>query len=112
MSDAKSAFQTAYDEGLKTLNADASWQQLDDVTEQTILGQVSLALLPPPVTKTNEDVLGELERSSLDARVSGVAAVSERVVKAIPDDFADPENDANAVLTALTHPDNRQSNAQ
>lgn len=77
------AFQTAYDEGLKTLNADASWQQLDDAGRQAILGQVGLAFASPPLTKTDEDVLAELDRSSLEARVSAVAAVSDRVARAL-----------------------------
>ncbi len=77
------AFQTAYNEGLKTLNADASWQQLDGAAKQAILSQVSLTSPTPPVTKTDEDVLRELDRSSLDARVSAVAAVSERVARAL-----------------------------
>jgi hypothetical protein len=77
------AFQAAYDSGLEILSADTSWQQLDDADRQTILSQVGLAPPAPPATKTDEDVLGELDRSSLDARVSAVAAVSERVARAL-----------------------------
>lgn len=78
-----SVFQKVYDEGLKTLKADASWQQLDDAGRQAILNQVSLAPPTSPVTKTDEDTLRELDRSSLDARVSAVAAVYERVARAL-----------------------------
>ena len=77
------AFQTAYDEGLKILNADTSWQLLDDGAKQAILSQVRLVPPIPPITKTDEDVLRELDRSSLDARVSAVAAVSERMARAL-----------------------------
>ncbi len=83
MTEQATLFQSAYDEGLKTLDADTSWQQLDDTAQQAILSQVSLAPPIPPVTKTDKDVLGELDRSSLDARVSSVAAISERVARAL-----------------------------
>ena len=77
------AFQAVYDKGLETLNADTSWRQLDDAGRQVILNQVSLTPPTAPVTKTDEDVLRELEQSSLDARVSAVAAVTERVARAL-----------------------------
>jgi len=77
------AFQAAYDGGLKTLGADASWQQLKGEDRTAILGQVGLTPPKPPVTKTDENVLRELDQSSIDARVSAVAAVSERVVRAL-----------------------------
>ena len=77
------AFQAAYDQGLKTLNADASWQQLEEADQLAILGKVRLSPPTSLAIKTDEDVLVELDRSSIDARVSAVAAVSDRVARAL-----------------------------
>jgi len=77
------SFKTAYDGGLQTLATDASWKQIEDAAQQAILTQMGLTAPTPPVTKTDEDVLRELDRSSLDARTSAVAAVSERVARAL-----------------------------
>jgi hypothetical protein len=77
------AFKSAYDEGIKTLNADASWQKIDAASQQAILEQVGLFPASQPATKTDEDVLCELDRSSLEARVSEVAAVPERVARGL-----------------------------
>jgi len=77
------ALQTAYDTGLEILTADSSWQQLDDATTSSILSLVGLTPPNPPVTRTDEDVLCELDKASLDARASTVAAVSARVTHAL-----------------------------
>ena len=101
------AFQIAYDAGLETLNADTSWQQLDDAGKQAVLSRVSLTPPTPPVTKTDEDVLRELQQSSLDARVSTVAAVSERVARALEEAARRLKPEAKRIhLRAATLEDN------
>ncbi len=77
------AHQSSYKSGLETLNADASWQQLDDTTKQGILIRVALSSIDPPVIKTDEDLLRELNRTSLEARASATAAVPARVAQAL-----------------------------
>ncbi len=77
------ALKSAYNNGLATLNADASWQKLDDASKQGILNQVGLAPPTPPVIKTGEDVLRELDRASLEARASATAAVPARIALAL-----------------------------
>jgi len=77
------ALKSAYDSGLGTLSADASWQLLDDTAKQGILNQVGLAPPIPPVIKTDENVLRELDRASLEARASATAAVPARIAKAL-----------------------------
>ena len=77
------AFGAAYDDGLATLNRDASWKQLNDDAQLAILAQVGLAQPVPPTIKTDEDVLRELDHASLDARASATAAVQTRVAQAL-----------------------------
>ena len=77
------AMQKAHDNGMATLNADESWQQLDDITKQGMLKQVGLIQPSPPVIKTDEDVLRELDSISLEARASATAAVPARVAQAL-----------------------------
>jgi hypothetical protein len=78
-----SAFHEAYQKGLETLEADTSWMQLDEANQKAILSQVGLASPIQPSVKTNDDLLRELNHFPVDARVSAVAAVSERVTRAL-----------------------------
>jgi hypothetical protein len=73
----------AVQDGVETLEADASWQTLDGSTRKEILTKVGL--LPPnePVIKTDEELLQELDRQTLAARADTVAAVPERITQAL-----------------------------
>lgn len=78
-----SALQKAFEEGIQTLQDDASWQSLDESARDQILGQVGLKPPTEPAIKTDESLLAELDRQSLAARADAVAAVPERVTRAL-----------------------------
>lgn len=73
----------AYDNALSTLNADDSWQQLDETKQQAILSQVGLIEPQPPALKTTDDLLDELTRRPLEARSDAISAVPNRVSTAL-----------------------------
>lgn len=77
------ALRQAVNEGLQTLQADASWQALDESARDRILGQVGLRPPAEPVIKTDVSLLEELNRQPLAARADAVAAVPERVTQAL-----------------------------
>ena len=76
-------YESAFKEGMKSLDADSSWKQIDKKEKQAILAQVALSSMLSPVTKTNKDILHELNRSSLDARNSEIVAIPARITNAL-----------------------------
>lgn len=68
---------------MQTLQSDASWQALDDSTRNEVLAQVGLTPPAEPAIRTDESLLQELNRQSLAARADAVAAVSERITRAL-----------------------------
>ncbi|MEW6662457.1 MAG: BREX system P-loop protein BrxC [Bacillota bacterium] len=77
------AMRKAWDEGMQTLQADASWAALDDAARNQILDQVGLRAPVEPSIKNDDDLLRELDRQSLVSRADAVAAVPERAARAL-----------------------------
>lgn len=76
-------YESAFKKGIESLDADSSWKHIDKKEKEAILAQVALTSMSSPVTKTNEDIIQELNRSSLDARNSEIVAISARITKAL-----------------------------
>ena len=76
-------YEKAHKEANRTLESDASWGSLSEAGQAGILARVGIASPKPATVKTDDDVLRELEQSSLEARTSAVAAVSERMTRAL-----------------------------
>ena len=83
LTDKAKKYESAFKIAVKSLGDDSIWQQIDMEEKQTILEQVALTRLSPPVTKTNENILQELNRSSLNARSSEIVAISARATTAL-----------------------------
>src|SRR5690606_5395966 len=83
VTDAFHALRDAVEEGMQTLQSDASWQALDDSTRNEVLAQVGLTPPAEPAIRTDESLLQELNRQSLAARADAVAAVPERITRAL-----------------------------
>lgn len=83
VTDAFKALREAMEEGIQTLEADASWQALDDRARNEVLAQVGLTPPAEPAIGTDESLLQELNRQSLAARADAVAAVPERITRAL-----------------------------
>jgi hypothetical protein len=83
VTDQTSAMGKAWDEAMHTLQTAASWGILDDAARKQILEQVGLRAPVEPLMKDDEELLRELERQSLIARADAVAAVPERVARAL-----------------------------
>jgi hypothetical protein len=77
------AMRKAWDEGVKTLQGDTSWAALDDNTRNDILDQVGLRVPVEPSISNDEDLLRELDRQPLAARADAVAAMPERIARAL-----------------------------
>ncbi len=73
----------AYAAGMKTLEADASWKALSPTDRDVILAKVGLRAPAESSIKSDEDLVAELDRQSLSARADAVAAVPERVARAL-----------------------------
>jgi len=77
------AMLKAWDEAVKILESNASWAALDDNTRNDILDQVGLRAPVEPSIRNDEDLLRELDRRPLAARVDVVAAMPERIARAL-----------------------------
>ncbi len=77
------ALRKAVEEGIQTLQTDASWQALDESARDQILAHVGLMPPAEPAIRTDESLLQELNRQPLAARGDAVAAVPERVTQAL-----------------------------
>ena len=77
------AFQKAWEEGMHILQNDPSWNALDDNTWKDIFAQVGLRSPVKPSIKSDEDLLQALDKQPIAARIDTVAAVPERVARAL-----------------------------
>ena len=73
----------AWNEGIQILQANAMWTSLGDAVRNKILDQVGLRTPIEPSIRKDEDLLSELDRQSLAARADAVAAVPERIARAL-----------------------------
>jgi len=92
------AHRAAYGGGMATLNADESWKQLDDSAQHAILSQVGLAQPTTPATKTDEELLVELNNANLEARASATAAVQARIAQALEEAARRLKPDAKRII--------------
>jgi hypothetical protein len=83
LTDQTVALSKAWDEGMQTLQSDASWAALDGAARDQILNQVGMRVPVKPSMKDDEELLRELERQSLVARADAIAALPERVAQAV-----------------------------
>ncbi|MBL8695658.1 MAG: BREX system P-loop protein BrxC [Planctomycetes bacterium] len=76
------ALAAAVHSGVETLQSDESFAKLDAARQQEILTRNGLCVAAVPSLKSDAELSSELERQSLDARSSAIAAVPERVRRA------------------------------
>ncbi|BCU82863.1 hypothetical protein JIR001_26460 [Polycladomyces abyssicola] len=77
------AIRKAWDQGMHTLQNNPTWTALDDDTWNQIIAQVGLRSPVEPSINSDEDLLYELDRQPLAARADAVAAIPERVARAL-----------------------------
>lgn len=73
------AYADVHAQGLATLAGDPSWNMVPEGERSAILQAHALSLPAAPSSKSDADLLVELDRQSPNARAAAVAAVPERV---------------------------------
>lgn len=70
-------------QGMRALEANEAWTVLNKDVRGEILGQVGLYEPVQPVMGTNSNLLDELRRLPLQARADAIAAIPERITRAL-----------------------------
>lgn len=77
------AIQIAHESGTATLGGDVTWNRLVPADRDDIAREVGLSKPVEPAMRDDASLLSELDRQSLPARADAVAAVPERVARAL-----------------------------
>lgn len=83
LTDIANKYESEFNQGMEDLSEDPVWKQIEKNKKQEILGNIPLKPASSPSTKTNENILRELNTASLDARNSEIAAIPSRITKAL-----------------------------
>jgi hypothetical protein len=92
---AEKRYAEIYDKEIQRLKASESWQKIDQIDRDRILGGVHIAKVVKGATGTEQEVLDSLERISLDAWRTCTAA--------LPQLFADARIQADKLIEPKTH---------
>jgi hypothetical protein len=75
--------RSAFAAAMVVLDADAGWSRLDSRVRSEVLAASGLIAPPALSMKTDEELLLELDRAGLSARTDAIAAVKDRVTRAL-----------------------------
>lgn len=77
------SFADGYQQALAALDADQAWQEIEESQREALLQRVGIVAPKALDTRSDENLILELDRSSLEARMANVEAFASRVTRAL-----------------------------